>query len=74
MKNALWVLGCVATGIGFILAVVTAWFAFGFFIRIIAFLVALIGVVFFAAFVMWSWWTECVVEPYRVKRKKKRGQ
>lgn len=69
MKQALMVLGGLALGIGFILAVVTAWFAFGFFIRIIAFLVAIIAVLVFSAFVVWSWWHECVVEPYQAKKK-----
>lgn len=72
MKQALKVLVGLALGIGFILAVVTVWFAFGLFLRIIAFIVAIVGVVVFFAFVVWSWWHECVVEPYQEKKKGRR--
>jgi len=70
MRKALSVLIGLAVALGFALAVITAWFAFGFILRIIGFLVAIIGVLFVCAFIGWSWWTECVVEPYRAKRKK----
>ena len=72
MIQALRVLGGLALGLGFILAVLTAWFAFGFFIRIIGFVVALVAIIIFAAFCIWSWWHECVVEPRQ--ERKKRGR
>ena len=68
MKKAVQALIGLALGLGFILAVVTAWFAFGFFLRIIGFIVAIIVVIVFFAFVVWSWWHECVVEPYQEKK------
>ena len=71
MKNALWVLACISVVVGVILAIVTVWFAVGLILRTIGFFVAIIGFILIVAFIVWSWWTECVVEPYLLKRKLK---
>lgn len=74
MKNALWVLACISVVIGVTLAIVTVWFAVGLILRIIAVIVAIIGIFIIIGFIVWSWWTECVVEPYLHKRKLKQQQ
>ena len=73
MKDALWVLGVLVFGSGIVLAIITVWFAFGIAIRIVAFVIAVFAVLWFGGYVLYSWWTECVVEPYRA-RKKNRGK
>lgn len=71
MKNAILALACISLVVGVSLAIVTVWFAAGLILRIIGFLVACFGIMIIIAFIVWSWWTECVVEPYQLKRKLK---
>ena len=69
MKDALKVIGWVSFGLGCIIAIFTLIFAFSIGIRILGFLLALFGVGGFLCYVVWSWWTECVIEPIRKKKK-----
>lgn len=73
MKEALKVLGWIAFLLGASLAILTLIFAFSIGIRIVGFLLALFGVGGFFVYVLWSWWIECVVEPFR-KRKNSKGK
>lgn len=72
MKDALKVIGWTAFVLGAALSVLTLLFAFSIGIRIIGFLIAVFGVGGFLCYVVWSWWTECVIEPIRSKRKSNR--
>ena len=69
MKQALMVIGYVSFGIGSLITILTLIFAFSIGIRILGVLVAIVGVIWFLGFVVWSWWTECVIEPLRKKKK-----
>lgn len=69
MRNALVAIGWIAFSIGGLLTLLTLIFAFSIGIRIVGVLLAIFGVGGFICYVVWSWWTECVVEPWRKKRK-----
>jgi hypothetical protein len=69
MKNAFVAIGWIAFIIGGFITILTLIFAFSIGIRIVGVLVAVFGVGGFLCYVVWSWWTECVVQPMRKKRK-----
>lgn len=69
MKEAFKVIGYISFGIGVLIAILTLIFAFSVGIRILGVLIAIVGVIWFFGFVVWSWWTECVIEPLRKKKK-----
>ncbi len=72
MKNALVALGWIAFSIGGLLTLLTLIFAFSIGIRIVGVLLAVFGVGGFLCYVVWSWWTECVIAPLRSKKRKPR--
>lgn len=52
-----------------ILAIITMWFAFGFIIRIIAAIAAVIGTCFIVGAIIWLSFDELVLEPRRARKK-----
>lgn len=69
MKDALKVIAWTAFGIGCVITFFTLVFAFSIGIRIVGVLIAIFGVGGFICYVVWSWWTECVLPSLRKKKK-----